>query len=173
MNLSDNVSMDATLTVMVVPTDSRIPPFKHFEGKNKITNKARAHLLHLAVDNPQVYEANPITRFKVGSGGVAVVPTGAETDLYTEIVASGNYDDSLTRSYSSGDMMSTFSFQLGPDDCNGLDISELGMFADDNWMNNAANGKMFNIRTFPEVTKLASFSLSFVWRVNFSGVYSA
>lgn len=171
MKISDNVSMEATLTVTVVPTDSRIPPFKHFEGLNKITNKARAHLLHLAVDNPPVYTANPITHFKVGSGGVSMVPTGAETDLYDEIVASGNYDDTVVSSYSSGDMMATFSFTIGPDDCNGLDISEVGMFADNDWLNNVANGKMFNIRTFPEVTKLASFSLSFVWRVNFSGIY--
>lgn len=173
MNLSDNVRMDATLTIMVIPTDSRIPPFKHFEGLNKITNKARAHLLHLVTDNPPVYDPNPITGFKVGSGGVSVTPTGAETDLYAPITPAGNYDTTVSYGYSSGDMMATFSFQIGPDDCNGLDISEVGMFADNDWMDNPANGKMFNIRTFQEVTKLASFSLSFVWRVNFSGVYSA
>lgn len=170
MNLAETMPMEATLSIFVLPTDGSAA-YKYFEGLNKITDKARAHLMHLVTDNPVLHSPNPITGFKVGSGGVGAVVTGAETDLFTPITPTGNYNTGLVYGYSSSERMATFSFQLGPDDANTLAISEVGMFASNDWLGNALNGKMFNIKTFPEVIKSAAFSLAFVWKVNFSGVY--
>ncbi len=171
MNVADNLDMDATLAIYIQPIDG--PRFKYFEGQNKITDKARAHLMHLVADSPAVYSLNPITHFRVGSGGVGANITGAETSLATEIAPAGNYTDTaIARSFSSSDRMCTFTFELGPDDAIGLAISEVGMFADNYWLGSSGNGKMFNIKAFPEVIKTSAFSLVFVWKVNFSGVYA-
>lgn len=172
-DIQSSLPMVGTLSIYMKP-EGQDESFCIFQDElNKITNKARAHLLHLTTDSPAVYAPNPITNYRVGSGGVAVTATGAETGLYSEITPSGNYaNTNISHSYSSLDRMATYTFELSTSECNGMSISEVGLFADNNWLNNPTNGKMFNIKTFPEVQKSSSFSLSFVWRINFSGVYT-
>lgn len=163
-----------TVSVYLKPVGSDVSFCIFSEELNKITNKARAHLLRLATDNPAVLSPNPITNYRVGSGGVAVTATGAETALYSEITPAGNYDNTLIdKALTDSDRVAIYSFELAPSECNGLSISEVGLFANNYWLGSAPNGKMFNIKTFPEVVKTSAFSLAFVWRINFSGVYAS
>lgn len=163
-----------TLSIYLKPVGSDVSFCIFEEGLNKITNKARAHLLRLATDFPSVLPINPITNYQVGTGGVAVTPTGAETTLYAGVNPSGSYDGTiLDRELSSSDMVATYTFELSQAEGNGLSLSEVGLFADHYWLGSPSNGKMFNIKTFPVVAKTSAFSLSFVWRINFSGIYTA
>lgn len=161
-----------TLSIYLKPVGSDVSFCIFEEELNKITDKARAHLLRLATDYPSTLSPNPITNYRVGSGGVAVTATGAETQLFTEIPPSGSYDNTvLDRELSSLDRLATYTFELSPEEGNGQSISEVGLFADNYWLGSPSNGKMFNIKTFPPVAKSSTFSLSFVWRINFSGIY--
>lgn len=176
MNTSSEANLLGTLSIYVVPVGASLEEgsFCIFKDKlNKITNAARSHLLHLAVDNPSVYSPNPIVGFRVGRGGAAVVPTGDETGLYTEISPSGNYNPTgLVKVFNGAGTVHTYTFELGSSECNGLTISEVGLVAGNNWLNSPAKGKLFNIKTFSGVLKSSGFSLVFVWKINFSGVYS-
>lgn len=175
LKTNEDANLLGHLSVYIVPVGKTIEDggfciFK--ERLNKITNAARSHLLHLAVDNPAVYAPNPIVEFRVGSGGAAVVATGNEVELYNEITPTGNYDHTaIIQTYNTNDMLATYTFELSPSEGNGLTISEVGLFAANDWLDNPLKGKMFNIKTFSEVTKASSFSLAFVWKINFSGVY--
>lgn len=176
LSASSDANMLGTLSIYVVPVGKTLEDGAQciFRDKlNKITNSARAHLLHLAVDDPPVYAVNPITEFRVGSGGAAVTPTGSETSLYAQINPSGNYDaTALDKAYDPTQMIHTYTFEVGPSECNGRTISEVGLVANNNWLNNPTKGKLFNIKTFSGVVKSSGFSLVFVWKINFSGVYT-
>lgn len=176
INTSSEANLLGTLSIYVVPVGASLEEgsFCIFKDKlNKITNAARSHLLHLAVDVPLVYSPNPIAQFRIGSGGAAVTPTGDETELYNEINPSGNYDPTnLVKSYNAEETVHTYTFEIGPSECNGLTISEVGLVAGGSWLSNPAKGNLFNIKTFSEVLKSSGFSLVFVWKINFSGVYS-
>ncbi len=175
LSASSNANILGTLSIYVVPVGKTFEEGAQCifrDMLNKITNSARAHLLHLAIDNPPVYAVNPITEFRIGSGGAARTPTGSETSLYAQINPSGKYNaTALAKSYDPTGMVHTFTFELGPSECNGLTISEVGLVANNNWLNNPAKGKLFNIKTFSEIFKSPGFSLVFVWKINFSGVY--
>lgn len=165
---SDRFDMDGSLKIYIQPKGT---PDKilFFSGKNRITNKAREHLLRLVVEAPSVLAPNPITGFKIGNGGVGQAPNGTETTLFSEIDPTGNYPTLVSYTLIDNNMVAEYTFELTTDDANGYNISEVGLFADNPWMGDGANGNMFNIKTFPELAKTASFSVSFVWRINFSG----
>jgi hypothetical protein len=175
LKTNEDANLLGHLSIYMIPVGKTLEDggFCIFKDKlNKITNAARSHLLHLAVDTPAVYAPNPIVEFRIGSGGAAVAPTGNEGGLYNEITPTGNYDKTaITQTFSTNGLMATYTFDLDPSEGNGLTISEVGLFAANYWLNNPAKGKMFNIKTFSEVVKSSAFSLSFVWKINFSGVY--
>lgn len=166
--LNDKFGMEGSLSIYIQPkgSDEKV---LFFRGINRITNKAREHLLRLVVESPSSLALNPITGFRVGNGGVGQTPNGTETALFAEITPVGNYLTTVGYALVDNNMVAEYTFELTTEDANGYNISEVGLFAANPWMGNIANGSMFNIKTFPELVKTASFSVSFVWRINFSG----
>lgn len=166
--LIDKFGMEGSLSIYIQPKGSS-EKILFFRGINRITNKAREHLLRLVVENPSSLTPNPIVGFRIGDGGVGQSTNGTEVALYNEIDPTGNYPTTVGYTLIDSNMVAEYTFELTTDDANGYNISEVGLFAANPWMGDIANGYMFNIKTFPELIKTASFSVSFVWRINFSG----
>ncbi|HET8686551.1 MAG TPA: hypothetical protein VFM18_07780 [Methanosarcina sp.] len=167
--LNDSFGMSGTLKIFITPKGSS-ESFLFFSGTNRITNNAREHILRLTVENPSTVATNPITSFKVGNGGVGQTPNGTETDLFASIDPTGNYLNTVSYALIDGNLVAEYSFELTADEANGFNISEVGLFASNPWMGDSLKGMMFNIKTFPELVKTAAFSVTFVWRINYSGV---
>lgn len=172
LQISDSIDMNGELSIYIRP-EGASEPFLFFSGKNRITNKARKHLLAMAVGLAPAY--NPIVSFKVGEGGVAQVPSGTELDLYDPLDPDDviePYSDVVTYSFSDAptDMVAEYAFEVSASDLVGKTLSEVGLFCLNNWNGSpASTDHMFNIKVFPAVVKTNSFALVFVWRVNFSG----
>lgn len=130
------------------------------EEKNLITNDAKHDILEFLVTPGKVSDV--INLFKVGVGGTYDVEgqyprvlTGTETDLFSPIFGSNNlaweFDETGTRL--------VFSFDVLDSEGVGQLISEVGLFKE--------SGEMFNIKTFPSISKGSGFSLRFQWVIKY------
>ena len=176
MNISEDMEMNGELLVFIHPVGCE-KPFLFYQGKNRITNNARKHLLAMVTGDPNHPDPNPnkIVSFKVGEGGVGQVPDGTELDLWSPLAPDDlnfPYLDSVTYTFSDNplDMVAQYAFEVAAGDLDGKTISEAGLFCERNWDGTVAStNHMFNIKSFPPVTKTTSFALVFLWRINFSG----
>lgn len=172
----DNLGMEGHLSIYVRPEGSQTP-FLFYAEKNRITNNARKFLLRMVTETPATLSPNPITSFKVGTGGVAQTLDGTEIDLFTALdpVGIDPYTGAVTFGYPDAplNMVAEYAFEVATTELVGQTLSEVGLFADNNWDGEAdidtLEGKMFNIKLFPAITKSSAFALVFVWRINFSG----
>lgn len=177
--MTDMVGMEGFLSIYLTPegSDRKIPWHLGPAGpKNKITDAAREHLLRLAVGGPVSVSANPITEFRIGNGGTGQIVTGAEIGLYNEIdpIAAGYDPTDITRSFvllpTPNNRIVDLIFTLDNGEANGETIDEVGLFAANGWMGDLGTyGRMFNIKNFPAILKTSGFTISFIWRINFSG----
>lgn len=187
INTSDNAGVTGELSIdFILPDGTKIPYLR--DGKNRITNNAREHLLRLIAPAQTGVAANPILEFRVGNGGgTSVIPTGAELTLAGPAPAGATlyygghdpdtavYDETaISVQFQVGNpRICTVSFALNNSDCNGLTINEAGLFATTPWLSGgtlATTGKLFSIKTFADIAKTSGFSVVFTWKLNFSGV---
>lgn len=161
---NDSFDMDGILEIYLIPagTEKRI---LFYRGKNLIMNNARAHTLSMATES--LHSVNPITGFELGSG--TTPPTGIETHLTTAIDPANYPSATFTPSVDYSSMVTTYTISLATTDANGYNLSEIGLFADNYWLEDSARGKMFNMKVFPTIAKTSSYSVVFVWKINFSG----
>lgn len=176
IHATDSLSMEGELSIYIRP-EGHSDKLLYFRGKNRITNNARKYLLRMVTETPSTLTPNPITYFKVGTGGVAQTLDGTETDLFTALDPSGGdpYTAAVTFGFPDAplNMVAEYAFEVATSELVGQVLSETGLFCDNNWDGEAdidtVEGQMFNIKLFPAITKSAAFALVFVWRVNFSG----
>ena len=168
---SDNFGMEGELSIFIRPEGfSDLIPF--YREKNRITNIARKHALDLVTGYTAGLQPNPIVEFKVGTGGIAQTLTGAETNLFSPVDSLINpYTGAITFTYpdTPSNMVAEYAFEVATTELNGITLSEVGLFCQNDFYGIPANGKMFNIKLFPAVPKTSAFALVFVWRINFSG----
>ena len=160
--LSSNLAIEGVLTVFLEAEDgTRIFLVGPKPKPNRIMSAAKAHLLSSLYDGS--YVQRRILTFRVGNGGT-VTPGGADpkavTDDRTGLFAQhvDPYTDTLTAPAVSVDGKAiTYSFSIPSGELNGEIINEVGLFKSDS--------TMFNMKTFPSVTKTAGFSLNFFWTI--------
>ncbi len=179
IELQDDIGLVGTLSINKVFPDGRVEP--HISDENLIMDRAKAHLLILVYDTSGSTRTDPITSFRIGTGGVfslanPISPKPSNpraVDLYTPILSGSGaplYDPTnLTHNRNTLDpaLLSssfptdvTFTFNLTPNDSIGIDINEVGLFT--------KSGYMFNHKTFPTIRKTDQFSLQFVWTIKYN-----
>jgi hypothetical protein len=131
-----------------------------FEENNIIVNTGKQLVLSQLFYSSG--SGNPLSYAKIGVGGaldmgglILKTPTASQTDLYTSsftIPISKTAEDAGVPSI-------TLSGVVDNSTGNGLNLNEAGFFT--------AGGTMFNIKTFPFVSKNSSFSLNLVWVIRF------
>lgn len=160
--LSSRMAIEGVLTVFLQAEDgTKIFVVGPKPKPNRIMSAAKAHLLSSLYDG--AYAQRRILTFRVGSGGT-VTPGGDDpkpvtddrTNLFTPQAAP--YTNAIAAPAVSVDGKSiTYSFSVPSGELNGETINEVGLFK--------ADGSMFNMKTFPSVTKTAGFSLNFSWTI--------
>lgn len=126
-----------------------------FEDKNLITLSAKQVILSAIYLSNQV--SDPITSLKIGTGGT-IDPQGlypkpvsqTMTDLFTPLL-------NVTTSYTLNNAVPSVTFIADVDQgtANGALITEAGLFK--------ASNTIFNVKTFPGISKTSEFSVHFEW----------
>lgn len=161
MNSQDNHKLDESTGLWGrVKVIKRYPTWDEiaFEDDNLIVINGRRlfiNQLYYTVGN-----GNPITFAKFGTGGALdsegvflKTPTPDMTDLYTPA-----FDAPVVKVSENLAIPSiTLTGSLDNSTANGTYFNEAGFFA--------ANGTMFNIKTFPRVLKTVNFSLNVTWEI--------
>lgn len=129
------------------------------DEENVITLQGKLRLLRTLY----LGQANPtISTLRVGSGGT-IDPEGRFPRPATaDLTALFNQVQSIPVTYSLDETYPSVTYiaDIDPTLCNGLLISEAGLFFGDN--------VMFNIKTFPGVPKTVDFSIHFEWTIRIS-----
>lgn len=161
IQLKESTGIKGFLTLEKVFLDgSRETVFS--DDPNVITRASkREHLSYLYDPNAK---PNVLTSFKIGSGGTYDVegrkpkrPDPNRNDLYKPIVTYNTGIHVVPSTAADPQDFLLVDFVLSPDEANGQQISEVGLFK--------KSGDMFNIKTFRAVPKVDSFSLQFWWRI--------
>lgn len=169
--VSDSAGPVGNLSIFIRPEghDVLLP---YFVGENRITDTARKYMAQLATQTPATLSPNPITSFKVGTGGATQTLNGSELDLFVPLDPSTYlYTGAVTYSFSDApkNMVAVYAFEVATTELNGYALSEVGLFCNSNWFGNPGLKNMFNIKLFSPITKTSAFALVFQWTVNFSG----
>lgn len=160
---SDDVTPEGILQIDIVFGNRA--PVTFFREIQRIMDESKAYVLRSVYDN--AFTVDPLYSFKIGTGGTYTVGgtdvkpvTGDRTDLYTPITPSGNYPNILAAPTVSTDGKSvTYVFSISDTDLNGQVLNEVAMFR--------ASANMFNMKTFPSITKTSGFSLNFTWTIRY------
>lgn len=157
MNLSEAVRCVGKLTIELVYPDGR--RITYFERDNLIVKSAKQFML------TQVYApgvmSDPITALKAGTAG-NIDPQGLypkvedplQTDLITPVITvpTVNVPDLPN-------VQVTFLADVTQTQCNGLQLTECGLFK--------AGGGMFNVKNHPGINKTADFSVHYSWTIKY------
>jgi hypothetical protein len=160
MNASQNtsVSLRGDLLAQKIYADGTKETI--FEEKNLIMLVSKQRLLSMTYQSSGSWD--PINRLAVGTGG-SIDPAGLfpkivtqdMTDLYDPLMMLTTYnelDNDIPKI--------TFITDLDQGMGNGELITEAGLFT--------VAGSMFNMKTFPGITKTSEFSLHFEWTIRIS-----
>ncbi len=161
MKLTDKKDvMDGFLIVDRVWNDGRRE--RLVEDHNLIVRAAKREHLSFLWDKDA--RPNLIDSFKIGNGGTYDTlgrkpkrPDPNMNDLYSPITTYNRNLSIIPSAVTDAQDFITVDFVLRPDEANGENISEVGLFKQ--------SGDMFNIKTFRSVPKVDSFSLQFWWRI--------
>ncbi len=133
---------------------------KVFELKNLITTAAKQYLLSGLYMTGIV--SDPITAFKVGTGG-AIDPQGLypkqEDPLQTNLIVPV-YTTTVTPVPGTTDVSVTFLADIDQSSANGSLITEAGLFKQ--------SGAIFNVKNFPAIPKTSEFSIHFEWTIKYA-----
>lgn len=137
--------------------DGSVDKVPYYAKKNVITLTAKQKILsgiYLTTNS------DPVTTLAIGTGGTldsgGLYPRAVNQSL-TSLYA---YLMSLSVTYSIAPTVPSVTFIADVDEstANGSDINEAGLYTQ--------GGTMFNIKTFPSITKSSSFGIHFEWTIS-------
>lgn len=128
-----------------------------FKEQNLITTAAKQFILS-GIYLPSIV-SDQISTLRVGTGGTidinglyAAAENPAATGLVTPALTLG-----VTYNYDAVNVQVTFLADLDTTQCNGLMLSEAGLFK--------ASGTIFNIKNHPGISKSSAFSIHYSWTI--------
>lgn len=158
MKLETNFSLNGYLKITKVYLDGYREV--HYDGKNIIVLTAKQAILSGIYLPNQT--SNPVTTLWIGTGGT-IDPAGqfpkpvnqSLTNLYAPLT-------SVSTSYTIDNTYPSVTFLATVDNstASGSLITEAGLFTQ--------SGSMFNIRTFPGISKSSEFAINFEWSIELS-----